>query len=123
MTVRRWFCCLGVLAVVVGTGAFGAGAAAPPVGPLPKGPVSDVTTPVGQLIAVALPRKSNGRVWRLARRVDPAVVRQVSEADVGSSVVVVFRATGRGSARIVFAVTRGETAKALATATYNVHVK
>src|SRR5262249_26667629 len=63
-------------------------------------------------------RKSHGLVWRLARRIDPAVLRQVSEADVGRSVVVVFRATGKGTARVIFALTRGETPRALASVTH-----
>ena len=100
-----------------------ADASAPPVGPLPKGPVAAVTTQKGQLVAIALPRKANGLVWRLARRVDPNVLRQVSEADVGRSVVVVFRATGRGKARVVFALTRGETPRALASVTHVVRVR
>ena len=97
-------------------------ASAPPVGPIPRGPVSSVTTQRGQFIAIALPRKANGLVWRLARRVDP-VLRQVSEADVGATVVVVFRAAGRGTARVVFALTRGETAHALASVTHSVRVR
>ncbi len=80
-----------------------AGASAPPVGPLPSGPTQHITTTRGQLVAVALPHSSKGRVWRLARPVDPKVLRQVSEADVGSSVVVVYRADrprqGDGGAR------------------------
>jgi hypothetical protein len=69
-----------------------------------------VMVPRGQLVAVALPRQkaSTGLVWRLARKVDSRVLRQLSEADVGPSVVVVFRAVGRGKATIVFALTRGE---------------
>ena len=97
-------------------------ASAPPVGPIPKGPVSAVTTQKGQLVAVALPRKANGLVWRLARRVDAKVLRQVSEGNVGRSVVIVFQATGSGSARIVFALTRGETPHALASVTHTVRV-
>jgi hypothetical protein len=97
-------------------------ASAPPVGPIPKGPVAAVTTQKGQLVAVALPRKANGLVWRLARRVDPAVLRQVSEGNVGRNVVVVFQATGRGTARVVFALTRGETSRALASVTQSVRV-
>jgi hypothetical protein len=97
-------------------------AAASPVGPIPKGRVSAVTTQKGQLVAVALPRKTRGLVWRLARRVDPAVLRQVAEGDVGRSVVVVFEARGKGTARVVFALTRGETPRALASVTHTVHV-
>ena len=96
-----------------------------PVGPLPKGPVSTVETSRGLLVAVALPRqkKTSGLVWRLARRVDPSIARQVSEADVGASVVVVFRAVGIGKASIVFALTRGEgSGKALRSHTTRVAV-
>jgi hypothetical protein len=76
-------------------------------------------------VAVALPRQnaSSGLVWRLARQVDPSVLRQVSEADVGSSVVVVFRALHTGSARVVFALTRGDSSRrALRSRTYTVRV-
>lgn len=123
MTIRTRLASLVAAATVLGAMASIAGASAPPVGPIPKGPLTDVSTPKGQLVAVALQRQPNGRVWRVARSVNAAVLRQVSEANVGSSVVVVFRATGRGTARVVFALTRGETAKALASATYNVRVK
>jgi hypothetical protein len=123
MTVRTSLASLVAAATVLGAMVSIAGASAPPVGPLPRGPVTEVSTPKGQLVAVALQRQSNGRVWRIARSVNAAVLRQVSEANVGSNVVVVFRATGRGTARVVFALTRGETAKALASATYNVRVK
>jgi hypothetical protein len=62
-------------------------------------------------------------VWRLARAVDSSVLRQVSEADVGNSTVIVFRAIGSGSARIAFALTRGETGtKTIRAATYTVRV-
>lgn len=97
-------------------------ASAPPVGPIPKGPIASVTTQKGQLVAVALPKRGSGLVWRVARRIDPAVLRQVSEANVGRSVVVVFRASGKGTARVVFALTRGETPRALASVTHVVRV-
>ena len=97
-------------------------ASAPPVGPLPKGPVAAVTTTKGQLVAVALPHRTGGLVWRLARPLNPKVLQQVSEADVGNSVVVVFRAVGRGQAAIKFGLTRGETRKAYGSQTANVRV-
>jgi hypothetical protein len=95
-----------------------------PVGPLPAGPVSTTTTRPGLLVAVALPRarQSSGLVWRLARRYNAGVVRQVSEADVGASVVLVFKVVGKGDTSLVFALTRGDTsAKAVKSATYKVH--
>jgi hypothetical protein len=97
-------------------------ASAPPVGPIPKGPVSSVTTLKGQLVAIALPKRGSGLVWRVARRVDSAILQQVSEGNVGQSVVVVFQARGKGKARVVFALTRGETPRARASVTYVVRV-
>jgi hypothetical protein len=103
-----------------------AAADAPPVGPLPKTPATTGVTQCGSLVAVALPRQrpSTGHVWRLARAVDSSVLRQVSEADVGNSTVIIFRAIGSGSARIAFALTGGETGtKAIRAATYTVRVR
>lgn len=120
------------LLLVVVVAAVGAGPAPPatrdstPIGPLPRGPVTNIDTARGSLLAVALPRQNPaaGLVWRVARRVDGRVLRQISEADVGSSVVVVFRATGKGKAAIHFALTRGESSgKALRAATYRVRVR
>jgi len=91
--------------------ATGARADSKPVGPLPPGPVSTITTGPNQFVAVALPHasKQSGLTWRLARQYDSTVVRQVSEADVGTNVVLVFRVTGRGKTALVFALTRGDT--------------
>ena len=98
-------------------------AAAPPVGPLPAGPTQHITTQRGQLVAIALPQAANGRVWRLARAVNPQVVREVSEADVGTNVVVVFRAGGRGRVTVIYALTRGETAHAYAARRFDISVR
>jgi hypothetical protein len=95
----------------------------PPVGALPSGPTSTIQTQKGQLIAFALPRRSGGRVWRIARRFDAAVVRQVSEGDVGASVVLVFKATGSGTTTVAFGLTRGETSKAFESRRFTVRVR
>ncbi len=86
-------------------------ASAPPVGPLPAGPTSTIATKKGQLVSVALPHRSGGRSWRIARAFDSKVLREVTEGDVGSTVVVVFKAVRAGRTAIVFALTRGEAAK------------
>jgi len=94
-----------------------------PVGALPRGFVTSVTTSPNQLVAVALPHapESTGLVWRIARRYDSNVVRETSEADVGANVVVVFKVVGRGKTSIVFALTRGDTSsKAVKSATHNI---
>jgi hypothetical protein len=94
-----------------------------PVGPLPRGPISAIATAPNQLVAVAMPRATtrSGLVWRLARRYDSQVVRQISEADVGPNVVVVFRVVGRGDTSLVFALTRGDTsAKAVKAVTHKI---
>lgn len=86
-------------------------ASAPPVGPLPPQKVTRVHTTRGELVSIALPKRP-GYVWRIARPIDSRVVRQATEGDVGATVVLVFRAVGRGHAQIVVAETKGETAKA-----------
>jgi hypothetical protein len=99
---------------------------AAPVGTLPRARVTTVVTHPGSLVAVALPRAaaSTGVVWRLARRLDASIVPQVSEADIGPSVVVVFRARRVGRAEIIFALTRGESSpKALRAVKYVVQVR
>jgi hypothetical protein len=96
-------------------------AAAPPVGPLPKGPVTTISTTKGSLVSIALPSRA-GKSWRLARAVNAKVLVEVTEANVGSNVVVIYRATGRGSVKVAYGLTRGETAKAYASAIFNVRV-
>jgi len=108
-----------VAAVVATTGQ----AAAPPVGVLPAGPVSSVVTRAGELVAVALPHRSGGREWRIARKFDSSVLREVSEADVGSNVVLVFKTTGRGSTTLAFGLTRGEKPRALESRQFRVQVR
>jgi hypothetical protein len=95
---------------------------APPVKVLPVGPVATVSTQKGQLLAVALPHRA-GKSWRIARSFNAKVVREVSEADVGSNVVIVFRAVGTGRTRLVFALTRGESTTATASSTQIVTVR
>jgi hypothetical protein len=97
-------------------------AAAPPVGELPGGPTSMIHTQPGELIAVALPHRAGGKVWRVAGRFDGSKLRQVSEADVGSSVVLVFKALEVGNATISFGLTRGERPKAYESRQYVVMI-
>jgi len=94
-----------------------------PIGPLPPGPSSTITTAPNQLVAVALPHapEKSGLVWRIARRYDSGVVRQVSEGDLGANVVLVFKVIGRGKTTLVFALTRGDTSsKAVKSATHKI---
>jgi hypothetical protein len=109
--------------VASGALASAAAASAPPVERLPAGPRSTIQTTVGELVAVALPHRAGGRVWRAARTVNGNVLREVSEADVGQQVVVVFRAAGKGTAVVAFGLTRGETTKAYESRTYTVTVR
>jgi hypothetical protein len=97
-------------------------ATAPPVGPLPKGPVTTIRTPTGSLLAVALPHRGGGLVWRLARGVSAKLLVEVSEADVGKDVVVVYRAVAPGRARLTYGLTRGETRRAFASLRFDVSV-
>jgi hypothetical protein len=113
-----------LLLVAVAARAFaaGAGATATPVGPLPPGQVTTISTIGSSLVAVVLPKGAQGRVWRQARPYDLHVLSQVSEANVGPNVVIVFKTVGRGSTKVVYGLTRGETRKAYASATFIVRV-
>jgi hypothetical protein len=95
-----------------------------PIGPLPVGPVSTIEAQHGELVALALPTRKGGRVWRVARRFDATVLRQVSEANVGSSVVLVFRAGSVGRTTISLALTKGDVSgKALESRLFHVRVR
>jgi hypothetical protein len=109
--------------IAAAVGAGSSFASAPPVGPLPAGPASTIQTRAGELVAFALPHRSNGRVWRIANTVNANVLRQVSEADVGDQVVLVFRATGPGKAVVSFGLTRGERPKAYESRRFTVNVR
>jgi hypothetical protein len=95
-----------------------------PVGLLPAGPVSTIEAQHGELVALAVPKRAGGRVWRVARRFDAKVLRQVSEANVGSSVVLVFRAGGVGRTTITLALTKDDaSAKALESRRFHLRVR
>ena len=110
---------LGLVSISAGVGL----AESPPVGPLPAGPTSTINTQKGELIAFALPARSGGRVWRIARAFDSKVLQEVSEANVGKSVVLVFKATGKGTSTVSFGLTHGERAKAYESRHFAVHVR
>jgi hypothetical protein len=94
-------------------------ASAPPVGPQPTGPPTTVNLAVGRNHTVRLPQPQvAGRVWRIARAFDARVVREVREGETKGQVWVTFRAVGRGSTRVFFAQTRGETPHAYAARTF-----
>src|ERR1041384_821735 len=93
----------------VGAGAAVALADSTPVGPLPAGPAATINVQHGELVALALPQRGAGRVWRVARPFDANVLRQVSEASVGASVVLVFRARSAGHTTVSIALTKGHT--------------
>jgi len=112
-----------VLAAVVLSTAAAAVASAPRVGPLPAGPRSTVTISRGEPFAIALPNRSGGRVWRIARPFDSTVLHEVSEGKVGVHVVLVFKTTSPGQTTLALALTRGETSKALESRTFKVVVR
>src|SRR5206468_1137994 len=110
-------------AIVAGPAATAAIASAPRVGPLPKGPVTTIELAAGRTFTASLPKPSlAGRVWRIARIFDAHVVRELREGESATAVKVTFRAVGAGTTRVVFALTRGETAHAYAARTYKVVV-
>ena len=111
-----------MLSVVAGVIAVAATASAPPVGPLPRGPVAAISVQHGELFAIALPKPSAGRVWRIARAYNAKVATEVSEGVQQGNIVIVFRAVHAGRTTITYALTRGETSKALQARTFKVGV-
>jgi hypothetical protein len=112
---------LTVIATALGVVAEGR-ATAPAVGPLPLGPVAQVTVSQGSLLSVPLPASKRGYVWRLARRIDPAVAVETSEGMIGHNVVIVFQTVGPGRTTIAFGLTRGSRPKAVRAVRYKVTV-
>jgi hypothetical protein len=119
---RLALACLTTVAAIAAA-AVAAQASAPPVGPLPVGPRTSIQTVAGERVAVALPRGSKGKVWRIARAFNGSVVQEISEANVGTSVVVIFRAVGKGTTTVSFGLTLGERAKAYAARTFVITVR
>ena len=111
------------VSALAGAAATATRASSPPIGTLPPGVHATVTTKAGELVAIALPHRSGGRVWRIARPFNGSVLREVSEADVGSNVVIVFKAVRRGALTVSYALTRGETTKALEARTFTVRIR
>lgn len=100
-------------------------ASAPPVGPLPPGQVTNVSTPSGSLVSIVLPGQtaSGGLVWRLARVVNTKVLREVAERNIGRDVVVIYKAVGRGQGTAAYGLTKGETRRAYKSVTYKIRVR
>jgi predicted secreted protein len=117
---------IALVVAVAATTSFAVGsgqASAPPVGPLPNGPVSTITTTKGEYVAFALPEHHGGLVWRVARPFKPGVLNEVREqSGVGGSLVIVFKAIAVGSTSITYGLTRGEREKALQSRRFDVRV-
>lgn len=97
-------------------------ATAPPVGPLPKGPTTTITTPSQGYVSMALNRGQSGLTWRVARPDNSQVVVETAEANLGDLTVWVFRTVKPGTATLRFALTRGERPRAYQAATYRLVV-
>ena len=91
----------------------GARASAPPVGPLPKGPVTTIRVQHGLLFAIALPRPAADLTWRGARQSDATVARPLDEGELNGNIVFTYRAGRKGTTTVVYALTKDETTKAL----------
>jgi hypothetical protein len=109
----------GLAAICVSTALASAG----PVGPLPNGPTTSARLPVGKTYTAKLPQpKVAGRVWRIARPFDGKVVGETHEGETKHYVLITFRAVGKGSTRVVFAMTRAESAHAYAAHAFSFRV-
>ena len=104
--------------------AASAGASAPPVGKLPPATTVVVKATVDKTLTVTLPKPAiQGGVWRVARAFDPRVVQQQGERTLPSGAIrITFHTMGPGTTRVVFALTKGETAKAYAARAWRITV-
>jgi hypothetical protein len=113
-----------IAVVLAAVCASAANASAPPVGPLPKGPIATIAVTHGEVFAVALPATGGGgRVWRIARQYDGRMVTEVSEGVQRGHIVAVYRALRPGRTKIVYALTLGERTKALKARTFAIVVR
>jgi hypothetical protein len=122
--VKRFVQGIVTLAALVLIAAPALQASAGPVGPIPKGAVTTISATKGELISIALPRApaSGGLVWRVARAYNGKVVSEVTEGDLGSNVVIVYKALAAGKTTIIYALTKGESARVHAAKTFVVSV-
>lgn len=112
---------LAVALIVLGL-ATSAGASAPPVGPLPKGPVTSIQIVHGQLFALALPKPASGYAWRGAKNTNPKVAKPLYEGELNGSIVLVYKALTAGKTTIAYGLTKGETVRAYQSRTFRVTV-
>lgn len=100
-------------AAVLATVALSAQASAPPVGPLPKGPVTAIRVQHGLLFALVVPHPASGLAWRGARLSDATIARPLDEGELNGNIVFVYRAGHTGTTTVVYALTKDEQPRAL----------
>lgn len=113
-----------LLGVALGAGvlSMSATATAPPVGPLPKGPVTSIQVEHGQLFALALPKPAKGYTWRGAKNTNVNVAKPLDEGELNGNIVLVYKALKAGKTTIAYGLTKGETKKAYQSRTFLVTV-
>lgn len=123
--IRLLLATCAALAAASALAAPGALASAEPVGPLPKGPVFTVKVLRDATFVVRAPKRpaNSGLVWRIARPIDPKLVREVAEGEDRLTVWIRFKAFKAGSVRVVLGLTKGETRKAYASRTWAVSIR
>lgn len=102
--------------------ATSAGATAPPIGPLPKGPITSIQVEHGQLFALALPKPASGYTWRGAKNTNVKVAKPLDEGELNGNIVLVYKALKAGKTTIAYGLTKGETQKAYQSQTFQVTV-
>ena len=117
----RWLA-ITIALLTVGLSAGASRATAPPVGPLPAGPVTSIQVQRGQLFAIVVPRPGSGFTWRGARPSNAMVARPLDEGVVNGNVVFVYRAGRAGKTTVIYALTRGEGYKAFKARYYQITV-
>ena len=102
--------------------ALSARATAPPIGPLPKGPVTSIQVEHGQLFALVLPKPGNGYAWRGAKNTNVKVAKPLDEGELNGNIVLVYKALKAGKTTIAYGLTKDETETAYKSQTFQVTV-
>ncbi len=110
--MRKTFVLATVTLAAIAAGAS-ARAGAPPVERVPNGRLATLVTTRGESVAIVLPHRRTGLVWRLESHVDAHVLRRRAEVHAGYHTVVLYEAVGSGVVKLVYGLNRGDCRQAI----------
>ena len=98
-------------------------AATPPVGTLPKGPLTTITSQAQGYVSVVLNRGQSGLIWRIARPYNTQIIVLTAKTNLGDLTLWVFRTIKPGTTTLRYALTHNQEPKAYQAATYQLIIQ